>query len=94
MAGFVDPPGREEGSKVRAALEAPVRQKAGRTGYYQARLLREEERFRVSVLKTSGSADFLSCARGNALAIVPAGATSLAAGEMIEVLLLDDHEDR
>lgn len=79
---------------VRARLQNAVRQKPGRTGYYQARARWDGERYQVEVLLSSGSADFVSCARGNALAIVPAGATSVQAREMIDVLLLDDDRDR
>ncbi|HEU4403077.1 MAG TPA: gephyrin-like molybdotransferase Glp [Candidatus Polarisedimenticolia bacterium] len=79
---------------VRATLVAPLRQRAGRTGFHQARVRWTGSGYEVEVLPTSGSADFVSCARGNALAIVPAETTALAAGDSIEVLLLDDHADR
>ena len=79
---------------VRARLQDAVRQKPWRTGYHQARARWDGERYQVAVLRSSGSADFVSCARGNALAIVPSGTTSLEAGEMIDVLLLDDDRDR
>jgi molybdopterin molybdotransferase len=79
---------------VRGRLEAPVRQRAGRTGYYQALARFSGDGYAVSILPTSGSADFVSCARGNALALVPAEVASLPAGAWIDLILLDDHADR
>ena len=79
---------------VRGTLVGPIRQRPGRTGFDQARSRPEAERLLVDILPSSGSADFASCARGNALAIVPAGVASLAAGDPIDVLLLDDADDR
>ena len=48
----------------------------------------------VDVVRTSGSADLVSCARGNALAVTPEETTALAAGDPIDVLLLDDFDAR
>lgn len=87
-------PGRPGQGVVRAVLRDGVRQKPWRTGYYQAEARWDGERYQVAVLRSSGSADFVSCARGNALAIVPTGTTSVKAGEMIDVLLLDDDRER
>jgi molybdenum cofactor synthesis domain-containing protein len=89
-----DDPARARQNIVRAELQDGVRQKPWRTGYYQANARWEGDRYRVAVLRSSGSADFVSCARGNALAIVPTGTTSVESGEMIDVLLLDDDRDR
>ena len=72
----------------------PVRQHPGRAGYYQARARWSGGGYEVEVLPTTGSADFVSCARGNALAIVPSETTALPAGSTIDLLLLDDHADR
>ena len=90
MMGFAEP----VPPRVRARLEAEVRQRPGRTGYYQARARVTGDGFAVTILPTSGSADFVSCARGNALAIVPAEVETLAAGAEVEILLLDDASDR
>ena len=79
---------------VRGVLAAPVRQRPGRAGYYQARALWSGSTYEVRILPTSGSADFVSCARGNALAIVPSDVEALAAGEPVALLLLDNHDDR
>ncbi len=79
---------------VRGILKTPVRQRPGRTGYFQARARFTGSTYEVEVFPSSGSADFVSCARGNALAIVPARAGSMAPGEPVDLVLLDDHEER
>jgi len=79
---------------VRGVLEGPVRQRPGRAGYYQARAAWKEDTYGIEILPTSGSADFVSCARGNALAIIPSDVASLPAGSSVEALLLDDAADR
>jgi molybdopterin molybdotransferase len=90
MMGFPRP----ERRPVRAVLTAPVRQRPGRAGYHQARARFAGGGLEVEPVPTTGSADFAACARGNALAIAPADAAVLEAGFEIDVLLLDDHEDR
>jgi len=92
--GAASGPGTADHRLVRARLQGAVRQKPQRTGYYQARVRWDGEGYCVEVLPSSGSADFVSCARGNALAILPSGTTSVAAGEAIDVLLLDDDRER
>src|SRR3989442_14183414 len=79
---------------VGGVLKSPVRQRPGRAGYSQPRVTWIGAGYAVEILPTSGSADFVSCARGNALAIVPSGVASLAAGESVEVLLLEDPAER
>jgi molybdopterin molybdotransferase len=90
LAGFAEP----GPMPVRGFLEAPVRQNPARTGYHQARTRWSGDHYTVGVLPTTGSADFASCARGNALAIVPAGTATMEAGRPIDLLLLDDAPDR
>ncbi len=90
MAGFPNP----APASLRGTLAGPVRQRPGRAGYYQAVARWGGSGYRVEVLPTSGSADFLSCARGNALAVVPADVLSMAAGDPVDIILLDDHADR
>lgn len=90
MMGRPDP----AAAPVRGILKTPVRQHPGRAGYYQARARWSGGVYEVEVLPTTGSADFVSCARGNALAIVPSETAVLPAGSTIDVLLLDDHADR
>ncbi|HYV84630.1 MAG TPA: gephyrin-like molybdotransferase Glp [Patescibacteria group bacterium] len=79
---------------LRGVLSGPLRTRAGRTGYHQARARFESGRCVVEIVPTSGSADLVSCARGNALAVTPAGAVSLAAGDPVDVLLLDHFDVR
>jgi len=90
MAGCLEP----GPAIVRGRLDAPVRHRPGRAGYYQARARFSGDGYAISILPTSGSADFVSCARGNSLAVVPAESASLPAGAWIDLLLLDDHADR
>ncbi len=90
LAGFTEP----GPAPLRGILEAPVSRNPLRTGYHQARARWSGDHYRVNVLPTTGSADFASCARGNALAIVPAGTATLEAGGPIDLLLLDDAPDR
>jgi molybdopterin molybdotransferase len=79
---------------ARGVLAAPLVTRTGRRGYHQARARFENGHLVVDVLPTSGSADLVSCARGNALAITPAGTAALAAGDAVDVLLLDDYDAR
>jgi molybdopterin molybdotransferase len=90
MAGHPEP----RRKPVRGRLATPLRQRPGRTGFHQARARWEAESLVVEVLTTSGSADFAACARGNALAIVPAEIATLGAGDPVDLMLLDDFEDR
>jgi molybdopterin molybdotransferase len=90
MMGFRSP----APSVVRGVLSTPVRQRPGRAGYHQAIARSSGGGYAVEVLPTSGSADFVSCARGNALAIVPADLAALAPGDPVDLILLDDHSDR
>lgn len=75
-------------------LLAPIRQRPGREAYLQVRAAYRDGRLEVDPIATSGSADFVSCARGNALVLVPADAASIEAGAEVQVILLDDHGDR
>jgi molybdopterin biosynthesis enzyme len=79
---------------TRGFLAAPARQKPGRAGYWQARAAWVEGRLTAEILPTSGSADIVACARGNALVVLPAEAGTRAAGQEVDILLLDDHLDR
>ena len=79
---------------ARGVLSAPLVTRPGRRGYHQARARFDDGRLVVDVVTTSGSADLVSCARGNALAVTPEETTALAAGDPIDVLLLDDFDAR
>ncbi len=90
MAGFAAP----VRSPRRGTLKGAVRQRPGRTGYCQARAAWTGAGYEVDVLPTTGSADFVSCARGNALAILPATVDRLDAGTVVDFLPLEDFDDR
>lgn len=79
---------------ARGVLSSPLHPRPGRRGYHQARARFVDGRLLVDVVPTSGSADLVSCARGNALAVTPEETTALAAGDPIDVLLLDDFDAR
>jgi molybdopterin molybdotransferase len=79
---------------VRGVLTGPVRQRPGRDAYLQSRARWNGTTFEVEIIPSSGSADFVACARGNALAIVPATVSAMAPGDPIDVVLLDDHQER
>jgi len=81
-------------SPVRGCLAAPARQKPGRAGYWQAHAALVDGRLTAEILPSSGSADIVACARGNALVVLPAGTGTRAAGEAVDMLLLDDSFDR
>ncbi len=90
MMGFPEP----SPPVLRGRLETELRQRGGRTGYHQARAHWRGNHYSVAILPSSGSADFVSCARGNALAVIPAETSALAAGAEIDLILLDDYADR
>ncbi len=75
---------------VKGILAGPVRQRTGRAGYYQARATVTDGTLRVEIVPSTGSADFVSCARGNALAVIPSDVSEVAAGALVDVVLLDD----
>jgi molybdopterin molybdotransferase len=80
--------------RVRGVLESAVSRQPGRDGYRQARARWTGGGYSVQVIPTSGSADFVSCARGNALAIIPADRAAMEQGEEIDLILLDDFAER
>jgi len=79
---------------VRGVLAAPARQRPGRAGYWQARAALVDGRLSAEILPTSGSADIVACARANALVVLPAGTGACAAGDAVDLLLIDDMFDR
>jgi len=85
---------RPEWTPIPARLAAPVRQRPGREGFVQVRARWREGRLEADPVPTSGSADLVSCARGNALAIFSSGVAEFPAGSEVPVILLDDHADR
>jgi molybdopterin molybdotransferase len=85
---------RPERAAIAARLEEPLRLRPGRTGYHPARAAFGPDGLTVRVVRSSGSADFMAPARGNALVITGAGETGLPAGARVPVLLLDDAGER
>jgi len=83
-----------EWDAVAARLAAPVRQRPGREGFVQVRARFKDGRVEADPVPTTGSADLVSCARGNALAVLAAGVAEFPAGSEVPVILLDDHADR
>ncbi|HET8947501.1 MAG TPA: gephyrin-like molybdotransferase Glp [Candidatus Polarisedimenticolia bacterium] len=79
---------------VPARLAAEVRQRPGREGFAQVRARFQGGRLEADPVPTTGSADLVSCARGNALAILSAAVAEFPAGSEVPVILLDDHADR
>jgi len=73
-------------SITRVILEAPLSQKAGRLGFYRARL--DGQRAHVESNQASGSA--LSLAHADALVLMPAEASHCAAGSELDAIRLRD----
>ena len=85
MAGWANP----GPSFVTAALAEPARHRADRAAYRPARLSGEDGRLVCRLLHDKGSADLFAWREANALAILPAGRTEIAAGGQIQAMLLD-----
>ncbi|HYV20763.1 MAG TPA: gephyrin-like molybdotransferase Glp [Verrucomicrobiae bacterium] len=85
---------RPEWEAVPARLAAKVRQRPGREGYAQVRARFKDGRVEADPVPTTGSADLVACARGNALAVLAEGVAEFPAGSEVPVILLDDHADR
>ena len=73
---------------VRARLLEPLASD-GRESYLRAVVEREEEGYTARPAGGQGSAILSALVRANALVIVPAGVTSLAAGEVVTAWMLD-----
>jgi molybdopterin molybdotransferase len=69
----------------RARLAAGFKQRAGRTGFYRARLRGEE----VEILSNQASGASTSIAWGNALVVVEAECERIEPGELVSVMSLD-----
>jgi molybdopterin molybdotransferase len=85
---------RPERAVVEARLEEPLRLRPGRAGYHPARAAFAPDGPSVRLVRSSGSADFMAAARGNALVVTGAAGTDLPRGARVPVLLLDDAEER
>ena len=84
LMGHPDPSPRP----LRAWLRTALRQRPGRDGYHPARARLEEGRLTAEGIPTTGSADFMACARGNALVILPSEVAAIEAGQSADVLLV------
>ena len=85
---------RPEWRPLPARLAAPVKQRPGREGFVQVRARWREGGLEADPVPTSGSADLVSCARGNALAILSSAVADFPAQSEVPVILLDGHADR
>jgi molybdopterin molybdotransferase len=85
---------RPERATVEAVLEEPLTLRAGRTGYHPARAVFAPDGLRARVIRSSGSADFMAAARGNAFVVTGPDVTFLPAGARVAALLLDDADER
>lgn len=74
---------------VRAALARAVKDGSTRRSYLPARLYIEDGRALVESLKWGGSSDLVAFMNANALMIVPEATHEIAAGELVEVFMLD-----
>ena len=85
MQGSREAAPREE----RAVLSRAAKGAAGRASYLPAALSTDAEgRLLAEPLKWGGSSDFVAFARADALAVVPEGAWTLAAGSVVGVVRL------
>jgi molybdopterin molybdotransferase len=76
--------------RLRARLGSRITRKPGRLEFVRSQLLMTTDALTVVPLAKQASGAVTSMAWSDALAIVPADATSLAEGEMLEVLRVND----
>lgn len=74
---------------IRAVLARPVKDASNRRSYLPAWLLIADGRAMVESLKWGGSSDLVAFMKANALLIVPEDTHEIAAGELVEVFVLD-----
>ena len=85
MMGAADPLPR----RCRAVLAENVRHRGDRDVYRPVELIEEEVPARARPVTFHGSGDLMGLARANALAILPEGETTIAAGTEVTILRLD-----
>jgi molybdopterin molybdotransferase len=73
---------------IRAALVRPLKDSSNRRGYLPARLFIDEGQAMIESLKWGGSSDLVAFMNANALLIVPEDTHEIAAGELVEVLVI------
>ena len=76
--------------RVRATLDEPFRQAPGREQYVPAASRFEKGQWRTRWVGHHGSADLFSMWEANSLFVVDAEATSVGAGEEVDLVLLTD----
>ena len=75
---------------LRARLGSPITRKPGRLEFLRSRLVMKGDALTIVPLSNQASGAVTSMAWSDALAIVPAEATSLAEGEVLDVLRVSD----
>lgn len=75
---------------LRLPLAAPVQRRPGRLEFTRARIVHRDGDARVEVLTNQASGAVTTLAWANALAVIPAEASALAEGALVEVLRLSD----
>jgi molybdopterin molybdotransferase len=75
---------------VRGQLQTDVVERSGRSAFLPARVISGCDRLEISPVTWKGSADVFGAAESNALLIVPAQASRLNRGEMVEALLFEE----
>jgi len=76
--------------RIKAGLDASITRKPGRLEFMRARLVLGDGRVAVQTLANQASGAVTSMAWADSLAVIPADATSLPRGEIVEVLRLGD----
>jgi molybdopterin molybdotransferase len=79
---------------IPAVLETEIVEKSGRTSFLPAKLFRKVAGFSVQPVKWRGSADIFSAAEANGLIIIPLEATRVRQGEVVEVLVFEEHNSQ
>jgi molybdopterin molybdotransferase len=74
---------------VSAVLAADLRHRGDRTAYRPCRLVAEDGRLLCHPVKDKGSADLFAWRRINGLAVLPAEHPAVAAGELVQVFVLE-----
>ena len=75
---------------VRARLARSLKDASSRRSYLPARLSIEDGRAMVEALKWGGSSDLVAFMRATALIVVAEDVHEIEAGEVVDVVLLDD----
>ena len=78
-------------SRIRARVSDDIRSPDDLTHYYRVRLSRGDDgAIEATLTGPQGSGILTSMVQAQGLAVLPVGVTTIAAGEYVEVILLDD----